>query len=193
MLNISFLEPPKSLLFISQTYVGLSDHHRVYGPTSIQLEQFVKRTASVGRLTGSSPNVRAPRPIRRGCNLCAQPVIVSQGFCKHPFLNICTHDEVGAQKRRVHLSHGIPLLNRAVILPREVKDGAVIGGDNQRERVELPCPLALLQCLIEAATPHEMLRVPMVSGAVIGIQFDGPSEFPFGGSPVPVVLLNNQT
>src|ERR1700733_1354444 len=92
----------------------------------------------------------------------ADRVQFGQRIRKVALRHVSAHDYVRAREIRLHLAYSVKLLDCAVILARVVQNRAVVGGDNERERVELSSTCAFGEGLIEAALERQTLRIPLV-------------------------------
>src|SRR5713226_7857436 len=148
--------------------------------TPVQLFQFFQ-LASSPLLPASAPiNVRPGRPIPGPFTENTTPSLrVCHSSCKHSLFYIRQAHDAGSPKIRILPKHGAKLLDGAVILPREVQNRAIVGGNDERKWIQLARSFALAQRLVEAPQPHQMLCIPMVGGSVVGVQFDGPPVFLF--------------
>src|SRR5690348_2248415 len=76
---------------------------------------------------------------------------------------------------------------RRVILMSEAKDEGRSSAGADRKRGEFLCLLHFGHSRIEPALPHKLESIPKVRSFIIGVQFQGSSEFPLSSRPVIVM------
>ncbi len=95
--------------------------------------------------------------------------------------------EVGIQ-----FEHRLGLLHGTVILTGVIQDRCVIGSNDERQRIQLPRPLALGHCFVEPSLPGKKLGIPLVCGRVLRIELNRPSELVLRPRPVVIIVLFDQ-
>src|SRR6267143_3383394 len=118
----------------------------------VPLYRLSRRTASLPRLPGAPVGVGLLRPYpKRIPESSNRLIIFRQDFREHSFLCVCPRYHARAREMWVHLAYGAKLFDRTIILARIVQNYAVIGSNNQGKRLELSCPLAFAESLVEMA------------------------------------------
>src|ERR1700689_1910871 len=168
MLSECLFQPRDSLIVVPYAAVGYDNYDRVHELSLVQIQQFIQCVLCSCPVSGAAIGVGQARPV---------PWIVSWhmlfdislGLREHSFLYIRGKDYCGARKAGVQFANCVELRDGPVVLPGVIKNCSVIGGDNQRKRVQLSCPFAFAEGVIETAQPCQVLRIPMMTGGIVGV------------------------
>src|ERR1700722_14485719 len=189
---VSFLKPLESFVLFTKSQVRPCQKPGIKCLSLTYAKKFLQRVAGFSGAIGPPVSISEVAPIPVIGRKSPSSLHASNSFVKHSLFNVSLLDELSALKLRIDLQYRAPLFNGVIILPRVIGNCAIIRSDDQRQWIELPCPLTLGQRLIKPASPHQVLRVPLVPSSIVGVQFNGPPKFPLRHLPVPVIVLGYQ-
>src|ERR1051326_4095420 len=116
VLRISFFEPGKLLILVSQTSIGPSDNSRIDWLVLISLKQLVNGVAGLRCLARAPISIGKGSPIPWRRHFLAILFKISACFGKHSLFHKGIMNEGSAGKIGIHLQHRTPLVNGTIIL-----------------------------------------------------------------------------